>query len=80
MTNMQFYLAVGLPTFAVLIGIVINVVQFSNLSTTLNARMTGLETRMSNLESRFDILTSKVIEAGNRLVRLETLFEERFNR
>jgi uncharacterized protein YqgV (UPF0045/DUF77 family) len=80
MTNIRFYLAMGLPTFAVLVAIVINVVQFSNLSTTLNARMTTLETRMSNLEARLDLLTSKVIEIDNQLTRLETLFEARFNR
>jgi len=37
--NMQLYLAAGLPTIAVLIGILLNAVLYNSLSTSLNARM-----------------------------------------
>jgi len=36
---MQLYLAAGLPTIAVLIGILLNAVLYNSLSTSLNARM-----------------------------------------
>jgi len=75
MTNMQLYFTAGLPTIAVLVGILMNAVMY----TSLNARMTSLENRIANLEAKFDtrvdILTGKVIEIDNHLTRLEERFE-----
>jgi hypothetical protein len=77
-TDIQLYLAIGIPTFAVLIGILTNVVHHSST----NARFNSVETRISNLETRvdarfngldvkFDTLTGKVIDVGNRFTRIE---------
>jgi hypothetical protein len=54
MTETQLYLTVGMPTLAILVGILVNLVQFA----ALNGRLTALETRMdariSALEARID--------------------------
>jgi len=70
MTNVQLYLAAGLPTLAVLVGILMNEVMLSWLSTSLNARM-------ASLEGRIDMLSGKVVELDNRLTRLEERLERR---
>jgi hypothetical protein len=82
MTETQLYLTIGMPTLAILVGILVNLVQFA----ALNGRLTALETRidarinalemrfdarMSSLEAKFDILVGKVIEVDNRLTRVE---------
>ena len=69
MAPTQFYIAIAIPTLAVLAGILVNVTQFG----TLSARMTHLEAKF---DTRFDMLLSKVVEIDNRLTRLE----ERFSR
>jgi hypothetical protein len=48
MTNVQVYLATGLPTLAVLVGILMNVVLHNSLSTSLNARITSLENHVDS--------------------------------
>jgi hypothetical protein len=77
MTNLQLYLAAGLPTLAVLVGILMNAVMLSWLSTSLNARMASLDNRMASLENRIDILTGKVVGLVNRFSRLEERLERR---
>jgi hypothetical protein len=55
MTDVQLFLVAGLPTGAVLIGILINAVMMLKLlGTSLNARMTSLENRMARLEERLE--------------------------
>jgi len=82
MTDSQLYLIIGMPTLAVLVGILVNVSQFAGMNSRFNAlearfdgRMTSMETRldarMSSLEAKFDILVGKVIEVDNRLTRVE---------
>ncbi len=75
MTDVQLYLALGIPTVAVLVGMLINGMRFS----ALNGRIGSLENRMTLLESkfdmRFDMLISKVVGIDNRLTRLEARFE-----
>ncbi len=71
MTDAQSYLAVGLPTLAVMVGILVNGLLVSQMGNQLGARMTSLENRMTSLETRFETLTGKVIEIDNRLTRLE---------
>ncbi|MGA2269336.1 MAG: hypothetical protein ABSH44_12775 [Bryobacteraceae bacterium] len=71
MTGVPLYLAVGLPTVAIMIGMAINALVFQSLS----ARMNHIETRMHNLDTkfdtRFDLLMSKLVDVDNRLTRLE---------
>jgi len=82
MTDQQLYLAIGMPTMAVLLGILVNIGYFvalngriSSLETRLDSRISSLETRLdtriNSLEGKFDILVGKVVEMDNRMVRLE---------
>jgi flagellar capping protein FliD len=81
-TDQQLYLTIGIPTIAVLIGILVNVGYFVTINTRINSlegrldsRISSLETRLDNrigtLEAKFDILVGKVVEMDNRIVRLE---------
>lgn len=63
-TDAQLYLAIGVPTITVLIGILVSAVNSNTLIS-----------RFNSLESRFDTLLGKVIEIDNRLVRLEERLE-----
>ena len=71
MTDVQLYLAIGMPVLAVLAGMPVNSVAVNSI----NSRLGSIETRLTSLESKFDtkfdILTGKVIELDNRLTRLE---------
>ena len=62
MTDVQLYLAIGVPSFVVLMGMLMNGLLFLGL----NSRMTALEGRMANLENtfttRFDLLMGRLIE------------------
>ena len=68
MTDAQLYLAMGLPTLAVMLGILMNGLLVSQLGNQLGARITSLETRL-------ETLIGKVIEIDNRLTRLEERIE-----
>ena len=67
MTDVQLYLAIGIPTFTVLVGILMNVVFYNGL----NARFNSIDDRFNRLEVRFDTLISKVIELDNRVTHIE---------
>jgi len=60
MSDAQLYLAIGLPSFVALVGILVNVGYFVALN--------GL---MSRVEDKLDVLTGKVAEVDNRVVRIE---------
>jgi hypothetical protein len=66
MTNMQLYLAAGLPTIAVLVGILMNAVLYNSLNS-----------RMTSMEVKFDLIMGKLAELDNRLTRLEERLERR---
>ena len=66
-TDVQLYLVIGIPTIAVLIGILTNVIQWN----AINARFNSLDARFNNLDVKFDTLTGKVIDLDNRLTRIE---------
>jgi len=70
MNDSQMYLAIGLPTIAVLTGIIINGMQFHNVAASLNARMSSVETRL-------DMLINKVMDFDGRLSRVEERMERR---
>lgn len=72
-THTQLYLAVGVPTIAIMIGMAINALVFQSLS----ARMNHIEARMVNLDTRFDLLMSKLVDIDNRLTRVEERLEHR---
>ena len=74
MTDLQLYLAIGIPTFAVIVGILMNVVHHSAVNASFNsvdARFNSVDARFNNLDVKFDTLTGKVIEVDNRVTRIE---------
>ena len=82
MTNVQLYLSIGIPTLAVLFGILLNGYLYTALHYELEARMdsigsriASLETRMLSLETtmtaRFDLIMGKLVDLDNRLAVLE---------
>jgi hypothetical protein len=66
-TDIQLYLTIGIPTLAVLVGILTNIVQWN----ALNARFNSVDARFNNLDIKFDTLTGKVIDVDNRVTRIE---------
>jgi hypothetical protein len=83
-TDSQLYFAVGVPTFAVIMGILVSALQmntinarFTSLETAFNARIGSLEVRFLAIEARFDTLIGKVIEIDNRLTRVEERLDRR---
>jgi hypothetical protein len=76
LTDIQLYMSIGIPTIAVVLGLITNGFLFNSLS----ARMSSLEARMLSLETsvnqRFDILIGKVSEMDTRL----SILEDRSNR
>jgi hypothetical protein len=66
-TDLQLYLAIGIPTLAVLLGILTNVIRWN----AMNARFNSLEGRFNSLDVKFDTLTGKVIDVDNRVTRIE---------
>ncbi len=82
MTNVQLYFAMGVPTFAVLVGIVIGLFQsnhvlnqlslrFTSLENTMNTRFSTLEGRMNLFERDMKTLVRVTIDLDVRLARLE---------
>jgi hypothetical protein len=67
-TDLQLYLAIGIPTFAVLVGILMNAVQYSGL----NARFNGVDSRFASVDSRLSSVET-------RISNLETRMDARFN-
>ena len=59
MTGTQLYTALGIPPLAVLVGILINSMQFHHAAASINARLTSVETRL-------DPLLGKVIDFDSR--------------
>jgi hypothetical protein len=76
MTDAQLYLAIGLPTVVLALGMIGNGFLFNALS----ARMSSLEARMLALETsvnqRIDMLIGKVAGLDTRL----SVLEDRSNR
>ena len=83
MTDAQLYLAVGLPSLVVALGMIGNGFLYNALSarmSALEARMNGLEARMQAFEAsvnqRLDIIIGKIGELDTRL----GILEDRYNR
>ena len=64
MTNAQLYLTIGIPTIAVLTGILLKGFLYSSLST----RISSLE---STVTTRFDLLMTRLMEMDSRLSVVE---------
>jgi hypothetical protein len=75
MTDAQLYLAIGVPSLVVMVGILVNGLVVSQLGARIASLETSMNARMGSLETRFETLTGKVIEIDNRLTRLEERIE-----
>jgi hypothetical protein len=86
MNNVQLYFAIAIPTFSILVGIIIGIFQSNHVLNQLNLRFTSLESNMgsrigsleSNVTSRFGLVEADLkmlVRATNefdvRLARLE---------
>lgn len=78
MTNAQLFLAIGIPTLAILLGMLVNFMQVNTINLRIsdtNTRISDTNARLASFEasvnSRFDVLMSKIVDIDNRLVRLE---------
>ena len=83
MTDTQLYLAIGVPTLAVVLNMIGNGFLFNALSarmSALEARMNTLEARMTAFEAsvnqRLDLIIGKIGELDTRL----SILEDRSNR
>ena len=78
MTNAQMYIALGMPTLAILVGILTSGMQFAALRgemQSLRGEMQSLSGRLGSVETRRDMLLAKVMEIDTRLTRLEARME-----
>lgn len=75
MTGTQLYLAIGIPSFVALMGMLMNGALYLAFANSLNARMAAIETRIQNLENtfttRFDLLMGKLAKLDTRLGALD---------
>ena len=73
MTDLQLYLAMGIPTFAILITLVAGIVQNSATNNSIAARFTSLETNMNarfaSVDNRFTSIDNAFAACYTRLVR-----------
>ena len=58
MTNLQLYLAVGLPTFAIVVSLIVSLVQISGI----RGELSGISDNMRELRGDVKLLTGKVYE------------------
>jgi hypothetical protein len=82
MTDQQLYLAIGVPAVIAIVGILVNVGYFvalyarvASLESRLDSRIDkveqGIHTMEQKFDMKFDLLTGKVIELDNRIIRIE---------
>jgi len=60
MTNVQFYLSLGVPGLLMLVTLIVNVTYFNSL-----------QSQMNSLRSGLDLLTGKIIDLVDRISKLE---------
>jgi high-affinity nickel permease len=70
MTNVQLYFTIGIPTFTVLVSLMIGIFQLNHVVNQLNLRFTSLENRMTSLESRLDSRMSVIEGDIKTIVRI----------
>ena len=62
MTNLQLYIAVGLPTIAVIASLTISLVQISSIRDELRENMRELRSDIREIRGDIKLLTGKVYE------------------
>jgi hypothetical protein len=77
MNNVQFYIAVGLPTLTVLVGMFLNQRSFDRLEGQVGSRMDRIEARLDRIEARLDRIEADLREfyrtLGQHDARLDNL-------
>jgi hypothetical protein len=58
MTNLQLYLAVGLPTFAIVVSLIVSLVQISGI----RGELSGVRDDLGEIRGDVKLLTGKVYE------------------
>jgi hypothetical protein len=72
----QAILTVGMPTLAVLVGILVNNSRLSDLRTYIDARLSSLEKVM---DARFDAVDARFEAAHHELLRVEGVLDARLS-
>jgi hypothetical protein len=80
MSNVQMYFAIGVPTFTVLVGIVIGLFQSNHVLNQLNLRFSSLENRFTSLETRFESRMSIIENDMKTLVKVTNDLDVRLAR
>jgi len=62
MTNVQLYLAVGLPTIAVLASMIVSLVQISSVREDVRELRREVNAKVDGINGKIDLLTGKVYE------------------
>lgn len=62
MTNLQLYIAVGLPIIAVITSLVISLVQISAIREDIRAQLAAIREDIREIRSDIKLLTGKVYE------------------
>ena len=63
MSNVELYLTIGTPAFAVLIGMLMNAVPYNSVNarfSSMDARFSSSEIRVSNLDNRVTRIEAKL--------------------
>jgi hypothetical protein len=62
MTNLQLYLAVGLPTIAVLASLTVSLIQIQGIREDMRDFRREMLSRIDGINGKIDLLTGKVYE------------------
>lgn len=65
MTNLQLYLAIGLPIFAIIVSLIVNLLQISGIRgeiTGLRGELSDIRSDIRELRGDVKLLTGKVYE------------------
>jgi hypothetical protein len=62
MTNLQLYLSIGLPTFAIMASLIVSLVQISGLRDDMRELRRDLNAKADGTNAKIDLLTGKVYE------------------
>lgn len=77
MSNLQLYIAIGLPVIAVLASLTISLIQISAIREEMRANMQAIREDIREIRSDIKLLTSKVADIDTRLSVLEERFRPR---
>ncbi len=71
MTDLQLYLAVGLPIIAVLTSLVVSLFQISGIRTDMNRGFDAVDRRFDSIERRLEMIQGDTHQMDIRITKLE---------